>query len=127
MPVQVKLAVGSVATHNTHKFWKNDINSFLMHSFLVSCQIAFHCRIINACNLSRFEVTRKTWVFSMCVANVDCQMLFASEYFVTEIARRFNLLMDSPVVVTQSFFGHELFATHVADIITHHFHEICGI
>ena len=57
----------------------------------------------------------------MCVANVDCQVLFASEYFVTEIARRFNLLMDSPVVVTQSFFGHELFATHVADIITHHF------
>ena len=125
MPVQVKLAVGSVATHNTHKFWKNDINSFLMHSFLVSCQIAFRCRMINACiNLKSQE---KTWVFSMCVANADCQMLFASEYFVTEIARRFNLLMDSPVVVTQSFFGHELFATHVADIITHHFHEICGI
>ena len=77
--------------------------------------------------MHQFEVTRKTWVFSMCVANVDCQMLFASEYFVTEIARRFNLLMDSPVVVTQSFFGHELFATHVADMITHYFNEICGI
>ena len=53
--------------------------------------------------MHQFEVTRKTWVFSMCVANVDCQVLFASEYFVTEIARRFNLLMDGPVVVTQSF------------------------
>ena len=63
----------------------------------------------------------------MCVAKVDCQVLFASEYFVTDIARRFNLLMDGHVVVIQSSFGHELFATHVADIITHHFHEICGI
>ena len=92
MSAQAKLSVGSVASQTTYKFQRNVINSFLMHSFLVSCQIAFRCRIINACNLSRFEVTRKTWVFSMCVANVDCQMLFGSEYFVTEIARRFNLL-----------------------------------
>ena len=124
MSAQAKLSVGSVASQTTYKFQRNVINSFLMHSFLVSCQIAFRCRIINACNLSRFEVTRKTWVFSMCVANVDCQVLFASEYFVTEIARRFNLLMDSPVVVTQSFFGHELLSTHVAN---NNFSEICGV
>ena len=103
MSVQAKLAVALVATQTTHKFWRNGINSFLVHSFLVGPQIAFCCRIINACNLSRFDVTIKTLVFSMCVTNVDCQVLFSSEYFVTDIARRLNFLVDGPFVVTQSF------------------------
>ena len=59
MSAQAKLSVGSVASQTTYKFQRNVINSFLMHSFLVSPQIAFCC--------------------SMFVAYVDCQVLFVSE------------------------------------------------
>ena len=121
MSAQAELTVGAVATQTTCMFWRNGVNCFLVHSFLVSPQIAFCCRIIAACTLSSFEVTRKTPVFSMCVAHVDCQVIFVSEYLVTDSARRLNCVVDSPVAATQSAFGHELFATNVANIITTHF------
>ena len=121
MTAQADLTVGAVATQTTRMFWRNDINCFLVHSFLVSPQIAFCCRIIAACTLSSFEVTRKTLVFSMCVAHVVCQVLFVSEYLATPSARRLDCVVDSPGVATQSAFGQELFATNVANIITTHF------
>ena len=121
MTAQADLTVGAVATQTTRMFWRNGINSFLVHSFLVSPQIAFCCRIIAACTLSSFEVTRKTLVFSMCVAHVVCQVLFVCEYLVTDNARRLKCVVDGPVVATQSAFGQELFATNVANIITTHF------
>ena len=121
MSSQAELTVGAVPTQTTRMFWRNDINCFLVHSFFVSPQIAFCCRIIAACTLSSFEVTRKTLVFSMCVAHVDCQVIFVSEYLVTDSARRLNCVVDSPVAATQSAFGHELFATNVANIITTHY------
>ena len=97
MTAQADLTVGAVAIQTTRMFWRNDINCFLVHSFLVSPQIAFCCRIIAACTLSSFEVTRKTLVFSMCVAHVDCQVIFVSEYLVTDSARRLNCVVDIPV------------------------------
>ena len=121
MTAQADLTVGAVAIQTTRMFWRNDINCFLVHSFLVSPQIAFCCRIIAACTLSSFEVTRKTLVFSMCVAHVDCQVIFVSEYLVTDSARRLNCVVDSLVAANQSAFGHELFATSVANIITTHY------
>ena len=72
MSAQAELTVGAVATQTTCMFWRNGVNCFLVHSFLVSHQIGFCCRIIAACTLSSFEVTRKTLVFSMCVAHVVC-------------------------------------------------------
>ena len=120
MTAQADLTVGAVAIQTTRMFWRNDINCFLVHSFLVSPQIAFCCRIIAACTLSSFEVTRKTLVFSICVAHVVCQVLFVCEYLVTDNARRLKCVVDGPVVATQSAFGQELFATNVAYIITTH-------
>ena len=121
MTAQADLTVGAVAIQTTRMFGRNDINCFLVHSFLVSPQIAFCCRIIAACTLSSFEVTRKTLVFSICVAHVVCQVLFVCEYLVTDNARRLKCVVDGPVVATQSAFGQELFATNVAYIITTHF------
>ena len=57
--------------------------------------VAFCCRIIAACTLSSFEVTRKTLVFSMCVAHVVFQVFFVSKYLVTDSARRLNCVMDT--------------------------------
>ena len=126
MSSQAELTV-VVATQTTRMFWRNGVNCFLVHSFLVSPQIAFCCRIIAAYTLSSFEVTRKTLVFSICVAQVVCQVLFVCEYLVTDNARRLKCVVDGPVVATQSAFGQELFATNVANIITTHFAEICGV
>ena len=126
MSVQVKLGVGSVA-QTTHKVWKNGTTSFLMHSFLVSPQIAFCCGIINALSLSRFDVTKKTFFFHICCLYVVCQFCFAPECFVTDIAGRLHFCVDGPVVVIQCVFSHELLSTHIANKITSHFDGIFDV
>ena len=50
----------------------------------------------------------------MSVADVDYKMLFVSEYFVTDSARRLNCAVEGRVLTTQSALGHKLFATNVA-------------
>ena len=100
---------------------------FLMDSFLVSPQITFRCELKSALNPSRFDVTIKTFFFSMCCLNVECQFRFAPECFVTDITGRLNFCVDSPVVVIQSIFNQELLSTHIADKITIHFSENCSV
>ena len=121
MSVQVKLGVGFVSAQTTHKFWRNGISSFLMHSLLVSPQIASCCGIINALSLSGFDVIIKTFFFRMCCLNLVCQFCFATECFVTEIAGRPHFCVDSLIVVIQCVFSHELLSTHIANKITDHF------
>ena len=101
MSVQVKLGVSSVVTRTTHKF-KRVLEGFLMHSFLVSPQVAFRCRIINALNLTRFNITIKALLFLMCCLNVVCQFRFVPEDLITVTARRLHFSVDTPVVVIQS-------------------------
>ena len=126
MSVQVKLGVSSVVTRTTHKF-KRVLEGFLMHSFLVSPQVAFRCRIINALNLTRFNITIKALLFLMCCLNVVCQFRFVPEDLITVTARRLHFSVDTPVVVIQSVFSHELLSTDIANKFTNHFDEICGV
>ena len=110
-----------------YNFWKHGTTSFLMHSFLVSPQIASCCGMINAVSLSRFDVTMKTLFFRMCCLNVVCQFYFATECFVTDIAGGLHFCVDGPVVVKQCVFSNELLPTCNADKIANHFDEICGV
>ena len=73
-----------------------------MHSFLVSPQVAFRCRIINAWNLTRFGITIKAVLFAMCCPNVVCQFRLVPEDLITAIARILHFSLDTPVVVIQS-------------------------
>ena len=126
MFVQIKFFVGFVATQSTHIFLGNVIHRGFVHSFLVSSQIAFRCGIIDAWNLSRFDVTVKLLVFNMYVL-VESKLLLSSKTFVTIVARRLNFFVDGRVMVTQCFFGHELLSTHVANEISSHIYEMCGV
>ena len=76
MFVQIKFFVGFVATQSTQIFFGNVIHRGFVHSFLVSSQIAFRCGIIDAWNLSGFDVTVKLLVFNMYVLNVESKLLF---------------------------------------------------
>ena len=98
-----------------------------MHSFLVSPQVAFRCRIINALNLTRFNITIKALLFLMCCLNVVCQFRFVPEDLITVTARRLHFSVDTPVVVIQNVFSHELLSTDIANKFTDHFDEICGV
>ena len=124
MSVQVKLGVSSVVTRTTHKF-KRVLEGFLMHSFLVSPQVAFRCRIINALNLTRFYITIKAVLF-LCVA-LMWYANFVLFLKITVTARRLHFSVDTPVVVIQSVFSHELLSTDIANKFTNHFDEICGV
>ena len=62
--------VQKVGANDVQPISKRSSTSFLMHSFLVSPQIASYCGIINALSLSRFDVTIKTFFFRMCRLNV---------------------------------------------------------
>ena len=129
--VQVKLGVSSVVTQTTHKF-RRVLEGFLMHSFLVSPQVAFRRRMINALNLTRFDITIKAVLFLMCCPNVVCQFRLVPEDLITAIARRLHFSVDTPVVVIQcvviqSVFSHELLSTDIANKFTNHFDEICGV
>ena len=83
--VQVKLGVTSAVTRTTHDF-RRVLEGFLVHSFLVSPQVAFRCRIINALNLTRFDITIKAILFPMCCPYVVCQFRFVPEDLITVIA-----------------------------------------
>ena len=65
MSVQVKLGVSSVVTRTIHKL-RRVLEGFLAHSFLVCPQVAFRCRIINALNLTRFDITIRAVLSLMC-------------------------------------------------------------
>ena len=95
-----------------------------MHSFLVSLKVACRCRIINAWNLAKFGITIKAVLVPMCCLNVVCQFRFVPEdqYF----ARRLHFSVDTPVVVIQSVFSHELLSTDIANKFSNQFDEICA-
>ena len=65
--------VQKVGANDVQPISKRSSTSFLMHSFLVSPQIASCCGIINALSLSRCDVTIKTFFFRMCRLNMVCQ------------------------------------------------------
>ena len=54
---------------------------------VLSSQIAFRWGIIDAWNLSGFDVTVKLLVFNMYVLNVESKLLLSSKTFVTIVAR----------------------------------------
>ena len=75
-----------------------------MHSFLMSPQVTFHCRIINATSITKFDITIKPVPCLMCCSYMVCQFSFALEDLVTVVARDLHLSVDIPHVEVKGVF-----------------------
>ena len=121
--VQIKLPVSSVVTRSTHQF-RRVWEGFLMHSFLVSPQVTFRCRMINATSITKFDITIKPVPCLMCCPYVVCQFSFALEDLVTVVARDLHLSVGTLHVEVQGVFCYELLSTDIANKFINHFDEI---
>ena len=102
MSVQVKLGVSSEVTQVTNMFCEIGICWFLiMYSFLVGPQVAICRSIVNTLDPIRFDVTLEIFLFGMCWSYVVPQLLFAPEWFITQIERGCNLCVDITIVVIE--------------------------
>ena len=73
----------------------------IMYSFLVGPQVAICRSIVNTLDPIRFDVTLEIFLFGMCWSYVVPQLLFAPEWFITQIERGCNLCVDITIVVIE--------------------------
>ena len=95
--------------------------------FLVGPQVAICRSIVNTLDPIRFDVTLESFLFGMYWSYVVPQLLFATEWLITQIARGFNLCVDTTIVVIEKGFTLKLLTTKVAHKFRTHFSEICFV
>ena len=116
--LQIKLCTCFEITRRTGKLeyqLLNSIHSFLMHSLFVCIQIAHWRGLIAAFSVIRYDATLQKFLFCVFVELVISKMPFRSECFVTQWARNIFFNVNIPVMLSESFLGLELFATHIAN------------
>ena len=110
-------SLSNVFSKCLHNRMQSHIGSICLTFLTVHFQIYPQTACLRGCIITLFTFV----ILFTCVS----QMCFFSPKILSHTSRRRRLCfsVDDPVVVTQSFFCHELLSTHVAN---NHFSEICG-